>query len=180
MIATILSGAVSLFGSAGFGSILGMAGAWLTKREERENAKLKYAHDIEMQKLRVEELKAEQSHELAIADKQIQRAQTEGQIKVELGELGAFSETLREQTMKYGGWIDKVRGAIRPMITIYLLGLTSYIAIALWIEMSGLAAFDKAQLLTLFTDIINKLTFLTCTCTLWWFGVRMSQAGAKK
>lgn len=180
MIATIITGALSLFGSAGFGSILGMAGAWLTKREERENAKLKYAHDIEMQKLRVEELKAEQSHELAIADKEIQRAQTEGQIKVELGELGSFSQSLKEQTMKYGGWVDKVRGLIRPLITVYLLGLMSYIAMSLWIEMSGLAAFDRAELFTLFSDVINKLTFLTCTCILWWFGGRMSQTGSKK
>ena len=69
----------SILTSTGAGGIIGVLGRWLTKREERKNIQLQFERDIKLAEIRKEEAKIEAEHELAIANKQIERAEVEGE-----------------------------------------------------------------------------------------------------
>lgn len=170
MLDTILG----IFTSSGLGAIVGLLGSWLTKREERRTLELKYDFDVKMAELRKSEAEMEFNHELAIADKQIEKTEIEGEIKVEEAELNAFLEGLKEQQQLYKiKFVDAVRGLMRPVITIYLLIIATYITYKINSHV-GISAVDKAELLAVFKDTIAQIMFLVTTAIAWWFGSRPS------
>ena len=164
-----------LFASSGLGAIVGLLGSWLTKREERRNLELKLTHDIKMAGIRKEEAAFEFEHELAMADKQVERAQAEGEIARDVAEMGAFQEGLKEQQMIYKiKWVDAIRGLMRPLITIYLLILATVVTVKIGTTTGGLEALDTAIMETLYSDTISQIFFLVTTAVTWWFGSRPS------
>lgn len=72
--------------------------------------------------------------------------------------------------------LDALRGSIRPILTIYLCGITTLVY---WQAQDVLAA--KGAILTpiqaydVLTQIIATILYLTTTCILWWFGTRNKQ-----
>ena len=113
---------LSILTSTGAGGIIGVVGSWLTKREERKNIQLQFERDVKLAEIRKDEAKIEADHELALADKQIERAQVEGSVAIDQAEVEAFTEGLKEQSKTYGiKAVDGIRGLMRPIITVYLL-----------------------------------------------------------
>lgn len=164
-----------LFASSGLGAIVGLLGSWLTKREERRNLELKLTHDIKMADIRKQEAAFEFEHELAMADKQVERAQAEGEIARDVAEMDAFREGLKEQQLIYKiKWVDAIRGLMRPVITIYLLLLATLVATKIGSITGGLGALDKTVMETLYSDTIAQIFFLVTTAVTWWFGSRPS------
>lgn len=166
----------SLLSSSGMGAVVGMIGSYMTKKEERATLKLKLDHEYNMAEIRAQEAEAEFKHEIALADKAVERAKVEGAIQKDIGELTAFTESLKEQTMQYGsGFADKLRAAMRPLITTYLLVLSTVLAINIFTLVGGLEnGFSADELLALYKDVIAQLLFLTTTSVTWWFGSRPS------
>jgi hypothetical protein len=172
---------LSLLTSTGFGGIVGILGSWLTKREERKNIELQYAHDFKMAELRRDEVKLEAEHELAMADKQMERAQMEGNIALGEAELSAFQEGLREQNKTYGiKVVDAVRGLMRPLITLYLLAIATMLTYKINELVGGISTLPLEELLKTYKNVIDQMLFLTATSVTWWFGSRPSSGRDKK
>lgn len=75
------------------------------------------------------------------------------------------------------GFVDVIRGIVRPGLTIYLCVITTMMyADAQRLVGAGLTA---AQALDLVKMIVATVLYLTTTCVLWWFGTRNRQAAPK-
>ena len=173
MLETILG---VLTSSAG-GGLLGTVGSLFKGKAEYKARKLELRHEQEMRKLDREELELE-------AKLRAEEIEAKGKFDVQLAELEA--EAAREvndaelRTTSYsadkasygGGWVDKIRGIMRPVITIYLLGISTYIAVYLTAILNGLGSFGDDEALALYGTIINAIVFLTTTAVTWWFGSR--------
>lgn len=166
MIETVLA----LLTGGASGGILGIAGAYLTKREERQIAQLKFTHEEKMGELRLKEVAGEREHALALKDKEIQLVEKEGEIK------GWASTLVDESSKSTLGMM--VKAAIRPTITLYLLAVTSYLTINIWTIVNGLEGLPEDEVLDIFRNIIAQILFLTNTCVTWWFGARASSQPA--
>lgn len=177
----MLTALLSILTSSGLGGILGVVGSWLTKREERENLKLKFQHDVKMAEIREREAKLEFDHELALADKEIERAETEGQIQQDILSAEAFKTSLQEQAKTYGiKFVDAIRGLMRPLITVYLLAIGTYLTVKIGMLVGGVEeAFQPEELITMYRDVIAQIMFLVTTAVTWWFGSRPAGARSK-
>jgi len=71
------------------------------------------------------------------------------------------------------GFVDFLRGLIRPALTIYLVGVTTWVTWMAWqiMEKNGVAlsAFQAVQI---FQDVTGVVTFLTISCVTYWMGDR--------
>jgi hypothetical protein len=150
---------------------VGLIGSLFTKIEERKAKKDKYEFDLKMATLRKEEAEIERSHELAMADKQIERAQAEGQVSVDISDAEAFKKSY-DIPSKGIDW----RGIVRPFITAYLLGFTTYLTYQISVLVGGLSGLDPKYITELYQEIITKLLFLTTTAVIWWFGARVTSS----
>lgn len=164
-----------IFASSGLGAVVGLLGSWLTKREERRNLELKLAHESKMADIRKEEAAFEFSHELAMADKQVERAEIEGRIASDVEEMAAFRDGLKEQQLIYRiKWVDAIRGLMRPVITVYLLVLATAVTVKIGSLTGGLETLEKDMMASLYSDTIGQILFLVTTAVTWWFGSRPS------
>lgn len=156
-----------IFTSGGLGSIVGLFGGLVSKFAELKKQKAEYSYKIQMAKVSLEETKAEQTHELAIADKYIERAQVEGDLMVEAKEVDAFTES-QKNAHKFVGWL----AVVRPAITAYVLIACSILFAVVWKTVDGLTTFEPSELKDLLFHMIQAAVFLAVTCTSWWFASR--------
>ena len=166
---------LSILTSTGAGGIIGVVGSWLTKREERKNIQLQFERDVKLAEIRKDEAKIEADHELALADKQIERAQVEGSVAIDQAEVEAFSKGLKEQSKTYGiKAVDGIRGLMRPLITVYLLVIATLLTLKINQLVGGLDSLEMSELKGIYDNVINQMLFLTATAVTWWFGSRPS------
>jgi hypothetical protein len=67
--------------------------------------------------------------------------------------------------------LDAIRGSVRPLLTIYLCVLTTYI----YFQAKGLLSqedLDVDQAMELTKYVVHSILYLTTTIVLWWFGTR--------
>ena len=158
---------ITTLGSSAFNGLVGFVGSWVSKREERKALADEYDFKIAAKKLELEEAESERSHELQMADKQMERAQVEGDIKIEHAEVGAFTES-----QKTVGTLQGALRLVRPIITFYLLGMTTILAVIIWNKTDGLSQFDPIELKGMMMMILQQVLSLTSMCVGWWFGSR--------
>jgi hypothetical protein len=84
------------------------------------------------------------------------------------------------------GFVDFLRGIIRPILTVYLCGVTTWVTWMAWeIMQAHGVALTAVQATTIFNDTTSIVTYLTVSCVTWWFGDRrmaktiMETRGAK-
>lgn len=171
MLETILS----IMSSGGIGAVVGLVGSFATKFVEYKVLARKLQYEKEMAEIRTKELQLEHEHAIALADKSIELAETEGNIAADVASFDAFKEAQKELTVKYGTWVDKLRGTIRPIITIFLLTTSTVLMYKVWIMIGGLESYDEKQLFALFDRLVDAAIFLTMTSVTWWFGTRPSE-----
>lgn len=164
---------LGIFSSAGMGGIIGLAGGIASKWLEYKTIGQKLAFEKQMALIRTKELEMEMKQALALADKQMEIAQVEGEIQKDVAEMAAFTESQKAGQKVYGGWVDQVRGLMRPVITVYLLAISSFLTVLIWGTLGGLEAFPPEKLQDLFVYLVNASVFLTVTAVLWWFGSRV-------
>ena len=169
----MLDSVLGFFSSSGVGAIVGAVGSWAAKREARKIKQLDNEHEKDMANIGIQETKQEHEHAMALADKEIQKLKQEGETKIEIGELGAFTESLKTLGKNSGVlWVDAVRSLMRPLITTYLLALTTYIAYLVNSKAGGIEALPPSEIYALYSHIINQTMFLTTVAVTWWFGSR--------
>jgi len=71
------------------------------------------------------------------------------------------------------GFTDFIRGMIRPTLTVYLCGVTTWVTLMAWeIMQSSGTAITATQAMTIFQDTTSIVVYLTVSCVTWWFGDR--------
>lgn len=157
---------LNIIQSAGVGSILGLIGGVAEKFIDIKAKKLEYSYKLSERKFDVQEANSEREHELGIADKHLERAEVEGEIKVEHAEVVAFTESQKNSgknpTLTY----------IRAAITLFMLIASSALFVAVWSAVDGLRGFSNTELHELLDYMIRSCVFLTVTCVAWWYAAR--------
>jgi hypothetical protein len=143
---------LSILTSSGLGAIIGTVGSIFVKKEELKAAKLKYEQDFKMAELDLRAAADERAHDIVMADKKIELTQAEGEIEKDLIEVDAFKDSLKEQFKSYGiAFVDAVRGMMRPVITLYLLGISTYVAFKISYLVGGLEhALNPDEILSIY------------------------------
>lgn len=140
--------------SAGFGAIAGGFFGWLSKKEEREQAKIMNKHELDM-------LEHKTQRDVVLSEK-----------KVEQTEVEAFVES-QKSVSQFG---DAIKSMVRPAITAALLYITYDIYQALDKLTGGVASLPSEQQFLLYKMLIQNIITLTATAVSWWFASRGSQS----
>jgi hypothetical protein len=71
------------------------------------------------------------------------------------------------------GLVDFLRGIIRPSLTVYLCGVTTWVTWMAWeiMQKSG-TELTAIQAKEIFSDTTSIVVYLTVSCVTWWFGDR--------
>ena len=71
------------------------------------------------------------------------------------------------------GFVDWLKGFMRPAITLYLTGMTTVITFMAWklLRANGVDISVDAAL-ALYTQTTSIVVYLTVSCVTWWFGDR--------
>lgn len=171
---------VDVFSSGGLGAIVGAFGGIASKWQELKLKKLQLQEKLAMAKIRKDEVELEQSHELSMADKQMERAQNEGAIQADLKAGDAFIESIKDASKSTGiPIIDGIKGLMRPVITSFLLCTTIWLMWSIWDKVGGLDSLGETDLIDLFKTIVNQVVFLTVMAVSWYYAARPGRIGAK-
>lgn len=180
--------------------ILGNAvGGYFKYKEKKlliEETKMKNAHEIAMIKAETDAMIME-----AKANIKITEAQVEGAISLKdadafiaaqkEGNKSLFSNKWIDALMKVEGWwriltlplssfiaflfgfVDFLRGFIRPGLTIYLCGATTWITWMAWkIMQANNISLTAIQATQIFQDTTSVVLYLTVSAITFWFGDR--------
>ena len=71
------------------------------------------------------------------------------------------------------GFVDFLRGLMRPILTIYLVGLSTWITWKAYLLLDlTRSAITATEAIGIFTDATSIIMYLTTTVICWWFGSR--------
>lgn len=153
--------------SAAGGTITGAVGGVMSTylQVSLEKARI----PLEMQKNATERLKIE-AQQIAVEIKDAGETRRQ-EIKTQEETFKAAHEN---DKATYNIWsVDLVRGLVRPVITMWVVGILSYITYIMW----GLqeANIDSEYWREMFRHLLVTWTYLTTTVTMFWFGQRQSR-----
>lgn len=164
---------LDLLGGGALGGIVGAIASIFKGAQERKAKAEEMAHEYRMTELSLRDAAQQQGHEIQMADKGIQRAEVEGAIQADVADSEAFSKSIVSGLKDTGiQLVDAIRGIMRPVITVYVLGVATYLAINVAALVGGLSGLDTDYVMQLYLRIIDDLMFLTMAAVLWWFGSR--------
>jgi hypothetical protein len=191
LIETILGGITGLLGNA--------LGGWFKLKQRKidlDIKKLDNAHEAKMLSLETKAMILE-----AKANIKITQAQIEGAVEIEdaksymqsqkEGNKSLFSNKWIDALMQVQGkwriitlpiasliatlfgFVDFLRGLIRPALTVYLCGVTTWVTWMAWeiMQMNGVTL-TVVEASKIFNDVTSIVTYLTVSCVTWWFGDR--------
>ncbi len=163
--------------------ILSMFDAW-NKKQELDKLKAQWDHEAVMKDKDAAIMAAEWAARKGIAI-------TEADAAKDVAESNAFAESLKAQNLRYSEgqqtgtfatgclvMLDVLSGVVRPMLTVYLCFLTTYI----WFQVRAVLhseTISPADALDIWKLVINTILYLTTTCVLWWFGTRNKSSAPK-
>lgn len=174
----------TIFGSIFSGGATGLAGIVLQRFADYKNKQLdmqleaqRFQHEVEKRKVDAEIMKEEWAGRDRVA-------QTEAAGAEAVADAQAFAASFKMEPARYAegvsltagqAWLmvalDALRGAVRPLLTVYLCLLTTYVW---WQVRQTLNAEDLSQdaALDVWKMVVGNILYLTTTCVLWWFGTR--------
>jgi len=188
-----------------FGGITGLLGNVFTTYFTYKQKSLEYKHAEKMIELEMKAMLAE-----AEANIKITQAQIEGE--VEIADSAAFFESIKQGNKdqfsdkwiadllgvqgkgRYFavpcailvaflfGIVDFLKGIMRPGLTAYLVGLTTWVTILAKdiLDKTSTGPLTAVQALALFDNVITLIIFLTTSCVTWWFGDRRISKAIEK
>jgi len=178
---------LSAMGSAASGGLLGLLGTGIKHWFDHKAEQAKRQFELTMRKMDREEMELEhQLHMLTI------EAQTERDIaiahqerlsleahvagEIEQAELDMRRESYANDKATYGGgFVDAIRGLMRPVLTLYFALLMALITYQL-MQMTG-NQLGAANADALLNQVVNTCIFLATTSVTWWFGSRPVKRG---
>ena len=181
------------------GGLTGLIGNAFTTWFKYKNLKLEHAHKEKMVDLETKAMIQEAQMQI-----QVTKARIEGEIELadaaafdtsqKAGNKQLFAEKWIDMIManrdrKWTGWffglmgtliaggfalVDWLNGMMRPALTIYLVGSSSFITYLAWqiMQQAGLATLTAAQAVGIFTQVTSTMIYLAVSAVTWWFGDR--------
>lgn len=160
------------------GGATGLLGSVLSIWGEHQKQKEMFRHTEKMAEITAANMRLE-------AELHLKQIQVEGAVKIDEIESRAFSESFAmDKATYYTGplgavargfmvLVDVIRGLIRPLMTIYLMALTTLIYIEVRAILGGIEGGMSGEgAAMLLSQIIMVILYLTSTVVLWWFGTR--------
>jgi len=195
-----------------FGGVTGLIGNAFTTWFKYKNAKMELEHKENMVKLETTAMLEEAKMQI-----QVTKARIEGEVELanaaafdtsqKIGSTKLFDNKWIDMIMeaskaKYFGWffkflgiliaagfalVDWLNGFMRPALTIYLVGSSSYITYLAWYIMKahGIDTLSSEQAVGIFTQVTSTIIYLAVSAVTWWFGDRtmskfLQEQGDKK
>ena len=129
--------------------------------------------------MRITEVETEAQIELADADvykasiESAQQAALSDVVHQKLMEGGTFSQAVATIVAFLFGMVDFIKRLIRPSLTAYLVGLTTWITWIAWdiMKLKG-QELSTDQATEIFNTVTTIIIYLTVTVVTWWFGDR--------
>lgn len=180
------------------GGVTGLVGNIVTGVMNYKTMKLKNQHDQAMVTLETNAMKEEAKMQIEIT-----KAEIEGAVELadaqayavsqKLGNAPMFSEKWIDRLFsvegKFGrffaipcaivlalafGFVDWLRGFMRPAITVYLTGMTTVITWMAWeiMKKHGLDSMSVQEAIGIYNQVVSIVIYLTVSCITWWFGDR--------
>ena len=181
------------------GGVTGLIGNAFTTFFKYKNAKLEFAHDEKMVDLETQAMIKE-----AEAQIQVTKARIEGEVELAdaaafdtsqtAGNKQLFADKWIDMIManrdkKWTGWffglmgtciaagfafVDWLNGFMRPALTLYLVGSSSFITYLAWqiMQEAGLATLTATQAIDIFQQVTSTMIYLAVSSVTWWFGDR--------
>lgn len=171
-----------VIGSAVSGGLLGVFGTGVKLWADHKAEQAKQLFQLKMRQLDQEEMtlehqlhmktiEAEANRDIAVATQNRLATEAEAQADIEQAEVKLIQTSYNNDRATYGGgFVDAVRGLMRPTLTMYFAVLMALIAYQLFSLSTEIVSASTAQ--TMLTDIINACIFLATTSVTWWFGSR--------
>lgn len=160
--------------SGGATGLLGSAVSAFTKFKLQ-----KLQNDFEIAKIEkeTEQMRMEQETRMAVADiEATTKKETSADSLVEASyahDTAAYATGTKARDSKAFIFLDFVRGMVRPLLTIYLMVLSTWLTVEVFSILNGLEnAISAEQAYTLVQQAIATILYLTSTIVLWWFGTR--------
>lgn len=174
----------TIFGSIFSGGATGIIGVALQRFADYKNKQL----DAQLEAQRAQNELDKRKLDLEITGKEwagrVQVAVTEGESAKDVAASQAFATSLLREPERYSStqgltsgqqWIlvllDAARGIVRPLLTVYLCALTTYV----WYQVRTVLSqqnLDAAAAMQVWQLVVGQILYLTTTCVLWWFGTR--------
>jgi hypothetical protein len=178
------------------GSVVGGIFKYKTMKAQIELKKQDNAHEVLMVKAETEAMIMESKAQIAIT-----RAEVEGAVDLEDAKAYVQSQKEGNKSLFSNKWIEKLfsvkgkwqfislplsmfiatmfgltdflRGILRPALTIYLCGATTWITYMAWtIMQTHQLLITSTQASEIFVQVTSIVTYLTVSCVTWWFGDR--------
>jgi hypothetical protein len=180
------------------GGITGLVGNIVTGIVNYKTLKIKNQHDEKMVELETNAMKEEAKMNIAVT-----KAEIEGEVELadaqaykeslKAGQKPMFSEKWIDKLFSVEGrvgkflaipaaiilamafgFVDWLRGFMRPALTIYLTGMTTVVTYMAWSIMNklGIDSLSAGEAIALYSQVIDIVIYLTVTCVTWWFGDR--------
>lgn len=177
----ILAGLLTSIFTGGATGLLGMALQrffdWLKVKQDLQLFDAKASHEIAMRQQDAIIMREEWAGRFKVAE-------VEGETKKDVAENQSFQASLLREPERYSNvstltarqqWVmvtlDFARGIVRPMLTVYLCALTTYI----WWQVRQLLStedLEVSDVLAVWKTVVETILYLTTTVVLWWFGTR--------
>lgn len=178
------------------GSIVGGIFKYKTMKAQIELKKQDNAHEVAMVKAETEAMIMESKAQIAIT-----RAEVEGAVELEDAKAYIQSQKEGNKSLFSNQWIEKLfsvqgkwqiitlplamlvatmfgltdflRGILRPALTVYLCGTTTWVTYMAWtIMQTHQISLTPTQASDIFIQVTSIVTYLTVSSVCWWFGDR--------
>jgi hypothetical protein len=172
---------IGAIGSILTGGATGVIGAGLSRFADYKLEKLRMEHSREETRLQNEQIRIEGQVRTQVAEVEAAgEAEVAGYSALSASYQADAATYLAKATGKFSsffmGMVDWVRGMTRPVVTGYLITLTTWIAFQLYGLVGGLheqqVLVSEGDLVRIWWDVINVVLYLTSAAVLWWFGSR--------
>jgi len=186
------------------GGITGLVGSVVTsitnyklQKLKNEFEKAKWGFQKDMVALETEAMKAEFEMQLKKIETEteaaVELADTEAYIKsIDKGNKDLFSDRWIAKLFGQTGWVryisvpvgvivaflfgivDFLKALMRPGLTMYMTGVTTWITWMAWeiMQKANIEAMTAVQATALFQEVTTAVIYLTVSCVTWWFGDR--------
>lgn len=171
----MLSFILGMFGSSGFGSILGCVGGLANR-----------FMDLKLKNLDIEKAKLDNQFELAKMEAETSQLKMEWEAKAQVASIEAAgqvdTEAYKAMAASYDNdkatygipWLDAIRGLVRPIVTMIFVGVSLFFAAIVFKA-------NRANILPLesYVKIIDWLLLEAGVVIGWWFASRPSSQPGK-
>jgi hypothetical protein len=159
---------MSLMGTGGFGAIIGGACGIVTKWQDSRQRKIDNDHKAAMRALDLQELALEHQQQVLMVDKNIDLAEAEGNVAIDLKEAEGFVASLTDG----GSKMDAAKSWVRPLLTVISVGYAFWIHFVIGRLVGGVTSLPVAELMTLYSYTTHQIIFLAVMAFSWWFAAR--------